>query len=134
MKLLLDTQLLLWTALLDDEEIEASSMSTEAARLIDDDANDLFFSVVSIWEVAIKSGLGRSTFNVDPQSLRISLLDAGLVELGINGDHAAGVRRLPNLHKDPFDRMLVSQAWQEGLILLTTDAKLKLYPGPIRRV
>jgi PIN domain nuclease of toxin-antitoxin system len=126
-KLLLDTHLLLWSA-------GGDAMSPAAAALIDDQDNQLHFSAASIWEVAIKSGLGRSDFQVDPHLLRRGLLDNGYVELTITSEHAVAVARLPAIHKDPFDRMLVVQATAEGAVLLTSDAKVAEYDGPVRRV
>jgi PIN domain nuclease of toxin-antitoxin system len=109
-------------------------MSEAAAALIDDEANELLFSAASVWEVAIKSALRRSHFMVEPQALRRSLFDSGYSEIPITGEHAAAVARLPGIHKDPFDRLLVAQASVEGAVLLTADAQLAEYAGPVRRV
>ena len=132
MKLLLDTHLLIWVA--DYKPSASTRLSHTALALIRDPANVLHFSVASIWEVAIKSARGRETFTYDPYTLRQGLLDAGYIELPVTGAHAAAVSRLPPLHKDPFDRMLVAQAAGEGLLLLTADARLDGYPAPIRRM
>ena len=99
-----------------------------------DPSNLLHFSVVSIWEVAIKAARNRSDFQVDPRELRQGLLDVGYRELVMVGEHAVQVGSLPPLHTDPFDRLLLAQAWVEGLTLLTSDAQLAAYPGPIQRV
>ncbi|GFN45545.1 type II toxin-antitoxin system VapC family toxin [Candidatus Regiella insecticola] len=128
MKLLLDTHLLLWAA------GESNRLSAEARRLIDSPKNELFFSVASLWEIAIKQGLGRDDFRVDARLLRRGLLDNGYSELLISSEHAVAINNLPLIHKDPFDRMLVSQAMVEGIILLTSDAFVAQYPGSIRRV
>ncbi|MCC5872609.1 MAG: type II toxin-antitoxin system VapC family toxin [Gammaproteobacteria bacterium] len=128
MMLLLDTHLLLWAAGQPDR------LSTDARSLIMAEEHELLFSAASIWEIAIKRGLGRSDFRVDPALLRRGLLENGYDELPINGRHALGVNRLPDLHRDPFDRMLVAQAVEEGVLLLTSDAQVARYPGPIRRV
>jgi PIN domain nuclease of toxin-antitoxin system len=127
-KLLLDTQLLLWAA--DRSERLGRSVRT----LIDDPANDLIFSAASIWEIAIKSRLGRDDFRVEPRQLRRGLLDNGYLELPITSQHVVGIDGLPPLHKDPFDRLLLAQALAEGLTLLTADARLARYPGPVRKV
>jgi PIN domain nuclease of toxin-antitoxin system len=132
--LLLDTHLLLWAAGSSEASDGLGAAGKRAAALIDDPANVLHFSAASIWEVAIKSGLGRPDFQVDPHRLRRGLIDNGYVELEVTGQHAAGVASLPPIHKDPFDRMLVSQAIAEGITLVTLDAKLEAYPGPIQRV
>jgi PIN domain nuclease of toxin-antitoxin system len=132
MKLLLDTHLLLWSA--EFEPGQKTGLSSTALRLIRDEANTLYFSPASIWEVAIKNAQGRPDFRADPHALRRSLLDNAYVELPITGEHAAGVALLPPIHKDPFDRLLIAQAAAEGVTLLTVDAAMAEYGGPIRRV
>ena len=128
MKLLLDTHLLLWAAGAPER------LSATARALIDDPANTPIFSVASLWEIAIKRGLGRPDFEVDPRRLRRGLLDNGYEELPITSAHVVAVDALPPIHRDPFDRLLISQAITEGLLLLTADARLAEYPGPVRAV
>jgi PIN domain nuclease of toxin-antitoxin system len=128
MKLLLDTHLLLWAA------NEPKRLSRAARALLEDEKNELLFSAASLWEIAIKNGLGREDFKVDARVLRRGLLDNGYTELAISGEHAVNVDRLPEEHKDPFDRMLVTQALVEGITLVTADKQLKRYPGTIRSV
>ena len=128
MKLLLDTHLLLWAAGM------PGHLSTEAAALIEDTENELFFSAASLWEIAIKHGLGRENFRVNARLLRRGLLDNGYSELPIGSEHAVAIDSLPPIHKDPFDRMLVAQAIVEGITLLTADMMVAQYPGPIRKV
>ena len=123
--LLLDTQLLLWASSLPER------LSDKARALLEDPATKLFFSAASLWEVAIKNGLGRSDFRVDPRVLRRGLLENGYSELAVTGAHAVAVDLLPPIHKDPFDRMLVAQAQTEGITLLSADKVLGRYPGPI---
>jgi PIN domain nuclease of toxin-antitoxin system len=86
---------------------------------------------VSLWEVAIKHGLGRQDFRVDPRRLRRGLIDNGWRELTISSEHAVAALDLPPLHKDPFDRMLVAQAQIEGLALVTSDELVARYAGNI---
>jgi len=128
MKLLLDTHLLLWAA------GEPDRLSAKARSLIDNPDNELLFSAASLWEVAIKRGLGRNDFRVDARLLRRGLLDNGYSELPIVSDHVVATESLPPIHKDPFDRVLVAQATVEGITLLTTDSLVAQYPGPIRTV
>lgn len=128
MKLLLDTHLLLWAA------GEPGRLSKQARTLINNPENELFFSAASLWEVAIKRGLGRKDFKVDARLLRRGSLDNGYSELAILSDHVVATESLPPIHKDPFDRILVAQATVEGVTLLTTDAVVSEYPGPIRAV
>lgn len=128
MKLLLDTHLLLWAA------GEPNRLSTDARTLIEAPQNELFFSAASLWEIIIKSGLGREDFEVDARLLRRGLLDNGYSELPIGSEHVVAIDGLPSLHKDPFDRMLVAQAMVEGITLLTADSVVAQYPGPVRRI
>jgi PIN domain nuclease of toxin-antitoxin system len=127
-KLLLDTHLLLWVAGTPDR------LSVDALAAIEDQANEPIFSAASIWEISIKSSLGRPDFQVDPRLLRRGLLDNGYRELPITGNHAAAVGGLPALHSDPFDRLLIAQSMVEGILLLTSDSLVARYPGPIRKV
>ena len=127
MKLLLDTHLLLWAA------GKPERLSPDARALIEDAENQLLFSAASLWEIAIKRGLGRADFQVDARVLRRGLLDNGYSELSIHSEHAVAIDILPPIHKDPFDRILVAQAMVEGITLLTTDARVAQYPGPVRQ-
>ncbi|MEO8299442.1 MAG: type II toxin-antitoxin system VapC family toxin [Burkholderiales bacterium] len=128
MKLLLDTHLLLWAA------GAPGRLSPTARALIESLEHEVIFSAASLWEVTIKSGLGREDFQVEARVLRRSLLDNGYTELPITSAHAVAVGSLPALHRDPFDRLLVAQALTEGITLLTADALVAQYPGPVRRV
>lgn len=126
MKLLLDTQLLLWAA------GQPERLSASARELLQDPGNELLFSAASLWEIAIKKSLGRGDFRVEPRLLRRGLLDNGYLELPVTGQHAVSIDGLPPLHEDPFDRLLLAQALAEGVTLLTADAQLARYPGPVR--
>ena len=128
MNLLLDTHLLLWAV------GTPVRLSARAFAMIDDPDAEPMVSAASLWEVAIKAGLGREDFQVDPAILRRGLLEHGYTELPISGAHTTAVARLPHIHKDPFDRILVAQAQLEGIALLTTDATVARYPGPILHV
>ena len=128
MKILLDTHLLLWAAGMPER------LPRRARTMIEQPDAEPTVSAASLWEVAIKAGLGREDFLVDPAMLRRGLLENGYTELAIGGAHATAVARLPGIHKDPFDRLLVAQAQVEGITLLTTDATVARYPGPIVRL
>jgi PIN domain nuclease of toxin-antitoxin system len=128
MKLLLDTHVLLWAA------ADPKRLSESARAILSDHGNDLLFSAASLWEIAIKSGLGRDDFRVDARLLYRGLMDNGYEELPIESAHALAIDALPPIHKDPFDRILVAQATVEGIELLTTDSVVARYPGPIRMV
>ena len=126
MNLLLDTHVLLWAA------GASGRLPAEGRTLLEQPETQPVFSAASIWEVAIKSGMGRPDFRVDPHLLRRGLLENGYTELPVTGAHAVAVALLPPLHKDPFDRILIAQAQVEGIPLLTADAIVGRYPGPIR--
>jgi PIN domain nuclease of toxin-antitoxin system len=111
-----------------------SRVPAAARALMADTDNELLFSPASLWEVAIKSGLGKKDFEIDPRVLRRGMLDNGYNELPITSEHTIAVAALPPIHKDPFDRILIAQAIVEGIILLTADPAVAQYPGPIRRV
>ena len=125
---LVDTHLVLWAA------GDPDKLSTTARGIIDDESNGLMFSAAVIWEVALKSSLGRADFVADARLLRRGLLESGYAELPIGSDHAAAVGDLPHLHKDPFDRIQVAQARVDGLVLLTSDAIVAEYGAPVQLV
>jgi PIN domain nuclease of toxin-antitoxin system len=127
-KLLLDTHLLLWAA------YHPERLSDAAVELIKDRNHDIWFSAVSLWEISIKSALGRRDFQIDPAAFRCGLLDNLYEELPMTGEHAIAIQHLPLLHKDPFDRALIAQALVAGLVLVTSDAEIADYPGAIVRV
>lgn len=128
MKLLIDTNILLWMT------VTPEKLPRAARELLNDTGNELVFSSVNIWEITIKAGLRRPDFVVEPRRLLRHLLTQGFSELPVTGAHALAVGELPNHHGDPFDRLLVAQATVEEAILLTADAMLARYPGPIRKV
>lgn len=128
MNFLLDTQLVVWVPAGDVR------ISRAARHLLNDTSNQFFFSVVSLWEIGIKRSIGKLDPKVDPRSIRRQLLENGYQELPVLGQHAVTVELLPWIHKDPFDRLLIAQATVEGITLLTADATLARYPGPIRKV
>ena len=128
MKLLLDTHLLVWAAGNPDR------LPAAARSLIEDPQNEPIFSSASLWEVAIKHGLGRGDFRVDARLLRRGLLDNGYGELPITSEHAVALDSVPRIHKDPFDRILIAQSMVEGITLLTADPLVAQYPAPIRMV
>jgi PIN domain nuclease of toxin-antitoxin system len=119
-RLLLDTHVVLWW-LADDP-----TLSEELKQTIDEEV-DVFVSVATVWEVTIKQQLGKITA---PSDLPERIRDSELSNLAITADHAIAAGRLPLLHRDPFDRMLVAQAWTEGLTLVTRDETLQTYPAP----
>ena len=128
MRLLLDTHLLIWVV------SEPDRLSAKAVKLINDEGNQLFFSAASIWEIAIKASYKRTDFIVNVPELHDELLRNNYQELAVLTRHTFAVVHLPHLHKDPFDRLLLAQAMREDLTLVTADAMLASYPGPIMKV
>jgi PIN domain nuclease of toxin-antitoxin system len=127
MRLLLDTHLLIWSV------SDLSRLSLSTRRLLEDEKNDLFFSVVSLWEIGVKRALKRADFNFDPHLIRGVLLMEGFAELQVSAEHVLAVEHLPPLHRDPFDRLLLCQTQVEGLTLLTKDERILKYPVSVRR-
>lgn len=117
MRLLLDTHLLLWTL------SRPSKLSATTRKQIQ--SAEVYVSAASIWEISIKSVLGK--LKADPAEVLAAIEPTGFSLLPITGQHAAKVAELPPLHKDPFDRMLVAQASIEPMILLSNDAALAAY-------
>ena len=123
MKLLLDTCVFLWLTR------DAPELSVSARELFRDPDNEVFLSVASVWEISIKHGLGRLPLPEDPTRFVPRQRERhGIVSLPVGEDAALIVHRLPTLHRDPFDRVLVSQALTEGLVILTPDEKIAAYP------
>jgi len=118
MRLLLDTHVFLW-CVKDDRRL------TKAARALLSGAAEIYVSSASIWEAAIKAKLGK--LDVDVDALVAAIVGSGFLELPVTAKHAAAVGRLPDLHSDPFDRLLIAQAMSEPLRFLTADDALKGY-------
>jgi PIN domain nuclease of toxin-antitoxin system len=128
MRLLVDTHLLLWAA------ARSRRLPKEARLLLEEPANEVFFSAASLWEIVIKAALRKPDFKVDVTLLRPALSEMGFAELPISGTHAERLGSLPPIHKDPFDRMLVAQSLAEPLVLLTNDGVLADYGDVVKVV
>jgi PIN domain nuclease of toxin-antitoxin system len=122
---LLDTQLLLWLA------VTPTRLPPALRSDLSDRRSPFLFSVASLWEVAIKTSLGKPAFQVDAGQLRGGLRQQGLEEVAITADHCLAVQHLPWIHRDPFDRLLVAQAIEAGLTLLTADRILSGYGSQV---
>lgn len=118
MKLLLDSQILVWLA------VDSPRLSLEARRQIET-ADELFFSIASIWELVIKRK--RHAATIDTAALASGLVAQGIQELPIRLSHALAIERLADQHQDPFDRLLVAQAITEPMFFLTADRILLRY-------
>lgn len=127
MRILLDTHVFVWAV------SDHPRLSARARRLIEE-AETVYVSAVSIWEIAIKSALGKIEANVE--ELGRSIGESGFIELPMTKTHAMAVSRLapPQHHKDPFDRMLVAQSMVEPLVLISADPNLESYGGLIQLV
>jgi PIN domain nuclease of toxin-antitoxin system len=124
MKLLLDTCTFLWLI------TDAPDLSAAARQRFADPANEVFLSAASAWEIGIKWRRGRLPLPQPPPSFVADQREAhGIAALAIDEESALHVTRLPELHRDPFDRMLVSQAIVHGLVLLTPDPLITQYPA-----
>jgi PIN domain nuclease of toxin-antitoxin system len=125
---LLDTHIALW-ALTDDARLSAG-----ARALIEDPANQVAVSAASVWEIAIKHGLGRGDMPVSGAAALDWFRQAGYDLLPVTPDHAAAVEALPDHHRDPFDRLLIAQATSEPMRLITRDPLVALYGGAVIQV
>jgi PIN domain nuclease of toxin-antitoxin system len=124
MSLLLDTHVVLWW-LTDDPTLP----DEVKARL--DQQPEVYLSSATVWEVAIKQSIGKI---IEPTNLPEIIRDAGFRHLPITADHAVVAGRLPLIHRDPFDRMLIAQAQCEGLTLITRDPQIHKYEVDLLRI
>jgi PIN domain nuclease of toxin-antitoxin system len=120
MKLLLDTHVFLWT-------VTGHPALKPPARKLISAAEAVYVSAASIWEIAIKARLGK--IEGDAEALAAAIEHSGLIELPVAARHAAAVAKLPLHHTDPFDRLLIAQAFTEPLRFVTADRALAAY-GP----
>ncbi len=128
MRLLLDTHLWLWFV------EDSPRLSPRARAMFADSGNTLVWSVVTIWEIAIKQALQRADFLAEPITVLHHLRRGPFEELPLLAEHTLPVGQLPPHHQDPFDRILIAQAIVEGIILVTSDRRLPAYGDVIRRV
>ena len=123
MRLLLDTDVVLaW--LLDDD----GGLGARAEQHLEDASNQVIVSAVVVWEVAIKRALGKLQV---PMTFVADVVGSDALKLPISLQHAAGVEQLPHHHRDPFDRLLISQARIEGATLVSSDKALLAYDVPV---
>jgi PIN domain nuclease of toxin-antitoxin system len=127
MSVLLDTSILVFAA-------ARPERLSDTVRTVLSDPGRGWFSVASVWEIAIKARLGRKDFQFDGQRMRLGFLAAGWRELEIRAEHAITAAGLPLHHRDPFDRMLVGQAKFEGMELMTSDSTLARYGDWVRLI
>ena len=122
MRLLLDTQAFLWAASAPER------LSPRARRAIEAGSNEVFLSAASVWEIAIKTQIGRLHLTRDLEDfVPERMAERALVALPVLMSHVIKIAALPDVHRDPFDRLLVAQAIVEGLHLVTADRRLRDY-------
>ncbi len=119
MNYLLDTHALIWALATPDK------LSKQAREVIEDPAHIILASSASAWEIAIKLSLKKIKFPLE--DLERSAKEANFTELKVSIQHAVAYEKLPLLHRDPFDRLLIAQAQSDGLVLLTRDSKFAEY-------
>lgn len=126
MRYLLDTHTLLWL------DAQPDNLSTQAAHIMAAPTNQLFVSLASIWEIQIKSQLGKLDLRVSleeiiQQQQRVN----DVTVFPLNVQHVLRLDALPYLHRDPFDRILIAQALVEDLTIITADSRIAQYPVPV---
>lgn len=125
MRILLDTHIIIWI-------LEDSKKLSKKARKIIDDANEVYISPVSAWEMMIKMQLGK--LEIELEDINKIFKQTNFIELNLKFEHVLTLNNLPNYHKDPFDRMLIAQALSEPLKLITSDSMVKKYSDFIELV
>ncbi len=121
MNLLLDTHTLIWFF------EGATELSEVAKSAIIDENNTCFVSILSFWEIAIKLNIGKLQMNISFEQLRMLILEDGFEILPLKFEHTKEIINLPLHHRDPFDRLIISQATVENMIILSRDENFKLY-------
>lgn len=121
MRFLLDTHILLWAV------AQPNLLPPTVSEVLTDTQNSIYFSVINLWKMVIKSSLPRSELKIEASVARREALTYGFRELQVTAEHAFAVRALPPLYKDPFNRMLIAQARVEGMELLTVDIRVQRY-------
>lgn len=125
MKILLDSHILLWLAW-DKKE----NLSPQVVELLDDPTSEIYFSLASLWEIAIKSSLGKPDFDIDVEALEQGLIQVGCRMLAIELPHILKQAQYPFIHLDPFDRLLMAQAEVENVFFMTADTMILKYQKP----
>lgn len=122
MKLLLDTHTFAWW------DSEPERLSSRVLMMLNDNANTPYISVANIWELQIKSSIGKMSLNQPLDEIVRAFTANGIPVLPITSPHVLALGRLPDAHRDPFDRILIAQALVEGMTLLSKDSVFMHYP------
>jgi len=123
LKYLLDTHTALWAF----ESKSKDKLSEKAKAIIEDTSTSLFVSLVSAWEIAVKVSIGKMEFEGGSEQFLKLMYESDIVILGINGTHINGIETLPFIHRDPFDRLLISTAKTEKMTIVTIDDDIQKY-------
>ena len=122
MRLLLDTHVVLWSI------TNPEKLSTRVKNLISDESNLCFVSIAALWEIAIKSSIGRLELKTGLDHVFQTIVKTGFEILPIDGSHIINVAQLPFHHRDPFDRIFIAQAAVEDMVLVSKDEHFDKYP------
>jgi PIN domain nuclease of toxin-antitoxin system len=128
LRVLLDTHVWLWL------QVDRSKLHRSRLELLQDEANALFLSAASAWEIAIKYAIGRLSLPQPPERYVPERVRAnGITSLSVEERHALAVAALPQHHNDPFDRLLIAQANLEDMVILTADNAFRRYGVKVLR-
>ena len=128
MKYLLDTHIILWAG------FDVKRLSRKAKSILENPENALYFSPVSLWEVSIKHEKHPKQMAITSERVWEIAIKMGFIELPVRSRHGVNIANLPDIHNDPFDRMLITQARSDGLYLLSHDDKVIAYGASVVRV
>ena len=128
MKYLLDTHIILWAA------TDVKRLSRKAKTILEDMANVLYFSPISFWEISVKHAKHPDQMAITSEQARELAVKMGFIELPVRSRHGVDIANLPDIHNDPFDRMLITQARSDGLKLVSHDHKVAAYGEAIVKV
>jgi PIN domain nuclease of toxin-antitoxin system len=125
MKILLDTHIFIWW------DSEPEKLSPRTLELLQQPKTRRYVSVISLWEMQIKSQIGKLTLSQPIEKIYKNQSKNEIIFLPVNPNHVLRLNGLPLHHKDPFDRILIAQALVEGLTLISVDQKFRLYDVPL---
>jgi len=128
MKYLLDTHIILWAG------FNVKRLSRKAKSILENPENALYFSPISLWEISIKHEKHPEQMGITSKRVREIAIKMGFIELPVRSRHGVDIAKLPDIHNDPFDRMLITQARSDGLYLISHDDKVIAYGEPVVKV
>ena len=128
MKYLLDTHIILWAG------FDVKRLSRKAKSILENPENALYFSPISLWEISIKHEKHPEQMGITSERVREIAIKMGFIELPVRSRHGVDIAKLPDIHNDPFDRMLITQARSDGLYLISHDDKVIADGEPVVKV